>query len=59
MPKKLTKTQVKRKLKSIKIQMFSLALDKISEGSKSYCPISSDKLLSMHGAIGLALNRVK
>ena len=35
------------------------ALDKISEGSKSYCPISKDKLLNMHGIIGSALDRVK
>ena len=42
--KKLTKTQVIRKLRTVSNAMYDLFLDKFGHGSASLVPISQDKL---------------
>jgi len=56
--KKLTKAQVKRKLKLTAGQLYDLMLDKIGH-SESNEPISVNVLLDLQKKINSALKRVK
>tara|TARA_Y100000004_G_scaffold169483_1_gene203790 strand:- start:42 stop:230 length:189 start_codon:yes stop_codon:yes gene_type:complete len=56
--KKLTKTQVIKKLRTVSNAMYDLFLDKFGHGSASMVPISQDKLRDMHNAIVNASQRV-
>ena len=55
--KKLTKAQVKRKLKTCMSSMYDLFLDKFGH-SDSYVPISQAKLLEIQKVIGSAQKRM-
>jgi hypothetical protein len=55
--KKLTKAQVKRKLKTIDNIMYSFIVDKMLINSD--VPISFNKLLELHKSIQSAFKRVK
>jgi hypothetical protein len=57
--KKLTKAQVRKKMRSAMTNIFMLALDKIKEGSASNVTMSKDKLLDMHDLLEKAEKRVK
>jgi len=57
--KKLTKRQVRKKMRSAMTNIFMLALDKIKEGSASNVTMSKDKLLDMHDLLEKAEKRVK
>jgi hypothetical protein len=52
--KKLTKTQVKNKVKTAYRAIFDLYLDKLSYQSASEIPISKRKLDEMIGSLGSA-----
>jgi hypothetical protein len=56
--KKLTKAQVKSKLKTIQRAMYDLVLDKLGHAD-SRVPISQGKLMDLNKAMLLAFNRVK
>ena len=56
--KKLTKTQVKRKLKTVNNAMYDLFLDKMGH-SNSDVPMSLPKLMEIHKALQSASKRVK
>jgi hypothetical protein len=55
--KKLTKAQVKRKLKTMDNIMYSFIVDKMLINSD--VPISFNKLLELHKSIQSAFKRVK
>jgi hypothetical protein len=57
--KKLTKAQVKRKMKAMVNASYDLFLDKLGHGSGSFVPISKDKLADMYGNLRTASNRIK
>jgi len=50
--KKLTKAQVKSKLKRINVDIYALVVDKLAYNSESSVPISLNKLLELHKALG-------
>ena len=56
--KKLTKAQVKRKLKTVLNMMYDLLNDKMGHAN-SDVPMSIPKMLEMHKAIGNAWKRTK
>ena len=56
--KKLTKAQVKRKLKTCANAMYDLFLDKLGHAN-SDVPMSQNKILDMHRQITNAQKRVK
>ena len=56
--KKLTKAQVKRKLKTCTKALYDLFLDKFGH-SNSDVPISQPKLLKLSDELNRAINRVK
>jgi len=56
--KKLTKAQVKRKLKSIVHQWYDLFLDKVGHAN-SDVPFSLNKLLDLNKALQSAVKRIK
>jgi hypothetical protein len=56
--KKLTKTQVKRKLKTCSNAMYDMILDKMGHAN-SDVPMSLPKLMDMHKALQSAFKRVK
>ena len=56
--KKLTKAQVKRKLKTANTALYDLLLDKLGH-AESKVTISQDKLLTTMKFIKLAFQRVK
>jgi len=59
MPKKrLTKTQVKRKLKTCTNAMYDMILDKMGH-SNSDVPMSLPKLMDMHKALQSSVKRIK
>lgn len=59
MPKKrLTKAQVKRKLKTVNNAMYDLFLDKMGHAN-SDVPFSTPKLLELNKAMQSAVKRVK
>ena len=59
--KKLTKAQVKRKLKTIHRQVYDLMLDKLGHVSSSFSPISNKKGIELNdyflGALNQALRK--
>jgi len=57
--KKLTKAQVKRKLKACSNAMYDLFLDKLGHGATSFAPMSKDKLGDMYATLQTASRRVK
>jgi len=57
--KKLTKTQVKKKLASVTNALYDLTLDKLAYGSAAFTGISFDKLKKMHADTLRALQRAK
>tara|TARA_Y100001963_G_scaffold110070_1_gene152215 strand:+ start:522 stop:704 length:183 start_codon:yes stop_codon:yes gene_type:complete len=57
--KKLTKTQVKKKLNMMMRATTDLTLDKLANGSNSLVPMSSTKIIAMNNELSKALNRVK
>ena len=57
--KKLTKAQVKRKLKTCSNAMYDLFLDKFGHLAESKVTLSIPKLLEMHKAIESASKRMK
>ena len=56
--KKLTKTQVKKKLKTIMTASYDLVLDKMGH-PQSFVPMSLNKILELNRAITQQFNRVK
>ena len=56
--KKLTKAQVKRKLKTCANAMYDLFLDKLGHAN-SDVPMSQNKILDMHRQITNAQKRMK
>ena len=56
--KKLTKAQVKRKLKTILSNMTDLLMDKAGYPD-SYCTVSAKNMLEMSGSMSRALKRIK
>ena len=56
--KKLTKAQVKRKLKTVNNAMYDLFLDKMGHGN-SDVPFSTPKLLDLNKAMQSAIKRIK
>ena len=50
--KKLTKAQVKAKLKRINMDLYSLVIDKLAYNSDSFVPMSLNKLLELHKSLG-------
>ena len=56
--KKLTKTQVKKKLKTMINASYDLMLDKIGH-AKSDVPMSLSKAIELHKTLSLQFNRVK
>ena len=57
--KKLTKTQVNKKLITIRKAMMTLFLDKMEYGSASHLPISMEKMGQMHKTIASTILKVK
>ena len=56
--KRLTKTQVRKKIKTCSNAMYDLILDKIGHAN-SDVPMSVPKLLEMHKAVQNAAKRIK
>ena len=56
--KKLTKAQVKRKLKTMMTASYDLVLDKMGHPD-SKVPMSLNKLLELNSAVTSQFNRVK
>ena len=56
--KKLTKAQVKRKLKTVLNMMYDLINDKMGHAN-SDVPMSIPKMLEMHKVVGNAWKRTK
>ena len=56
--KKLTKAQVKRKLKTCSNAMYDMILDKMGH-TNSDVPISLPKLMEMHKALQSSTKRIK
>ena len=56
--KKLTKTQVKKKLKTIMTASYDLVLDKMGHAD-SKVPMSLNKILELNRAVTSQFNRVK
>ena len=56
--KKLTKAQVKRKLKTARAAMYDLVLDKMGQ-PQSFVPMSLDKILLLNRQVTQQFNRVK
>ena len=57
--KKLTKAQVKRKMKQIIRATYDLFLDKFANGSRSDVSFSSAKIMELHQVFVKALDRMK
>jgi hypothetical protein len=57
--KKLTKAQVKRKIKLMHNACYDLVLDKLGYGTASYSPMSKDKLMSIMNDLDRARVRMK
>jgi len=57
--KKLTKAQVKRKMRQIITLTYYLFLDKFAHGSQSDVTFSSAKIMELHQVFGKALDRIK
>jgi hypothetical protein len=57
MKKKLTKTQVKRKLKTATNALYDLLLDKMGHGTDSGISMSFAKLYEIHKALGGTMRR--
>ena len=57
--KKLTKAQVKRKLKTASNALYDLFLDKFAHGSQSHVSASPGKLMELHAKVAGMLTRVK
>jgi hypothetical protein len=57
--KKLTKAQVKRKMKQIIRATYDLFLDKFAHGSRSDVSFSSAKIMELHQVFGKAFDRIK
>tara|TARA_Y100000296_G_C5115038_1_gene227270 strand:+ start:790 stop:969 length:180 start_codon:yes stop_codon:yes gene_type:complete len=56
--KRLTKTQVRKKIKTCSNAMYDLILDKMGHAN-SDVPMSVPKLLEMHKAVQSAAKRIK
>ena len=56
--KRLTKTQVRKKIKTCSNAMYDLILDKMGHAN-SDVPMSVPKLLEMHKAVQNAAKRIK
>ena len=56
--KKLTKAQVKKKLKTIMNASYDLELDKMGHAD-SFVPMSLNKILELNRAVTQQFNRVK
>jgi hypothetical protein len=56
--KRLTKTQVKKKIKTCSNAMYDMILDKMGH-SNSDVPMSLPKLMEMHKAVQNAAKRMK
>ena len=56
--KRLTKTQVRKKIKTCSNAMYDLILDKMGHAN-SDVPMSVPKLLEMHNAVQNAAKRIK
>ena len=57
--KKLTKAQVKRKLKTAYLNSYDLYLDKLGHGTDSFIPVSKRKLEEIYEANMRAYFKVK
>ena len=57
--KKLTKAQVKRKMKQIIRATYDLFLDKFAHGSRSDVSFSSAKIMELPQVFGKAFDRIK
>ena len=57
--KKLTKAQVKRKLKTASNALYDLGIDKYGHGTSSFVPMSFDKLKKAHADVLRAFNNLK
>jgi len=56
--KKLTKTQVKKKMQNMVIVLYDLFTDKMAY-SDSFVPMSENKILELYKPIKSALQRIK
>ncbi len=57
--KKLTKAQVKRKLKTALSSVYDLLLDKMGHGGASFVPMSLAKMLDLHKIFNQAMVRIR
>ena len=57
--KKLTKAQIKRKLKTVKNAMYDLMLDRLNYGTDSFYKGTFDSLNKMHRVIEQRLRGLK
>ena len=57
--KKLTKAQVKRKLKTLQNNMYDLMLDRLSHGTDSFYKGTFESLNKMHSVIQTRLRGLK
>ena len=57
--KKLTKAQVKRKLKTMMNALYDFNLDKFGHGPGSFVPLSVNKIITLHKEVSSALRRIK
>jgi len=55
--KKLTKTQVKRKVKIISNGIYDMLLDKMGHGTASFVPFSLNKLIDLQKVMDRARQR--
>ena len=56
--KKLTKTQVRKKLKQVMNASYDLVLDKMGHAD-SFVPMSLNKILELNKAVTQQFNRIK
>jgi len=57
--KKLTKSQVKRKLKTLNNTLYDLVLDRMGYGTDSFSPLAYSKLFDMQRLVQSAIKRMK
>jgi hypothetical protein len=56
--KKLTKAQVKRKIRTAKKALYDLFIDKFEHGTSSFIPISTKKLEELYFPLMRALDKL-
>ena len=57
--KKLTKTQVKNKIRTAKIALYALYFDKFDHGTSSNMPMSTKKIEALYFPLMRALDKLQ